>query len=127
MTIRDKVSQILNKEFSDYNLSDVVELSKLKLKVWEMASEAKAIASQLEQQYKSERSKLYLENRLNKKTDKQSTEEALIATEKLRTSCEKTKSEADTYIRYHKDLWDILVAIRMCTRVYDEAFIDKAE
>ena len=52
MTIREKVDRIINKDYTQYNIADVNELTRLKLSIGKMVAEASGLASELEQQYK---------------------------------------------------------------------------
>lgn len=127
MTIRDKVNDFINKAFEDYTLFDVVELSKLKLKLGQQAMQSKAKAIELDSKYRLKRAQLYREEKLMKCTDKMASENAFIGTESDRIDMEKAKAEADLKATYHRDLNDIVIAVRMCSRIYDAALNDKLE
>lgn len=127
MTIRERVWEFIDKPFDQYNLYDVVELSKLKLKVGELAMKARSKANQLDNKYRLKRSRIYREEKLMKCTDKAATENAFVGTEKDRIEVELAKADADLQSTYHRDLNDILISIRMCARIYDEILTDKLE
>jgi len=122
MDILDKVKVIIAKGFTEYTIADIDELSKLKLGLWELVSGKEweyLIAKQL---YKKEKTILYMQYKEEKKfwTDSQTKEASYLETVALEEDT-LTKELAYKLVRqFHYDLQDVLIAVRLAAKTYDD-------
>lgn len=121
-TVREQVQAIISKPFEEYNMHDVVELSRLKMRVWNLVAEAESAYLVAEQEYKNKRNALYILNKQQAKTtDKSAEADAYAETAEEKIVVVTLEGKLKELKNYYNDLNDVLIAVRMCQRRYDDS------